>query len=311
MAYEVLQLSPIIPSGEAELHRNFRVCRWYETPDKERWLIDNAASVRAVVTGGHLGISDELLERLSELGIVAIAGVGYERVNLETTRARGIRVTNTPDVLTEDVADCAVGLMIATLRRIAAADRYVRDGRWPEKEMALTTKVWGRRYGIVGLGRIGRAIAKRLEGFGGVIGYTSRDIKPSPYAFYNSVLELAHASDVLVLTVAGGPVTRHMVGREVLDALGPEGFLINVARGSVVDEAELVAALRDERLGGAGLDVYAGEPNVPQELLTMPNVTLTPHIGSATVDARTAMARVMLSNLDAFFAGKPLPTPVC
>jgi hydroxypyruvate reductase len=311
MTYEVLQLSPIIPSGEAELHRSFRVCRWYETPDKERWLIDNAASVRAVVTGGHLGISDELLERLSELGIVAIAGVGYERVNLETARARGIRVTNTPDVLTEDVADCAVGLMIATLRRIAAADRYVRDGRWPEKEMALTTKVWGRRYGIVGLGRIGRAIATRLKGFGGVIGYTSRDIKPSPYAFYNSVLELAHASDVLVLTVAGGPVTRHMVGREVLDALGPEGFLINVARGSVVDEAELVAALRDGRLGGAGLDVYAAEPNVPQELLTMPNVTLTPHIGSATVDARTAMARVMLSNLDAFFAGKPLPTPVC
>ena len=311
MTYEVLQLSPIIPSGEAELHRSFRVCRWYETPDKERWLIDNAASVRAVVTGGHLGISDELLERLSELGIVAIAGVGYERVNLETARARGIRVTNTPDVLTEDVADCAVGLMIATLRRIAAADRYVRDGRWPEKEMELTTKVWGRRYGIVGLGRIGRAIAKRLEGFGGTIGYTSRDIKPSPYAFYNSVLELARASDILVLTVAGGPVTRHMVGREILDALGPAGFLINVARGSVVDEAELVAALRDGRLGGAGLDVYAGEPNVPQELLTMPNVTLTPHIGSATVDARTAMARVMLSNLDAFFAGKPLPTPVC
>ena len=310
MTYEVLQLSPIIPSGETELHRNYSVCRWYRTQDKEQWLAENAKSVRAVVTGGHLGISDDLLGRLPNLGIVAIAGVGYERVNLEANCARGIRVTNTPDVLTEDVADFAVGLLIATMRRIAAADRYLRDGHWAKNEMDLATKVWGRRYGIVGLGRIGQAIAKRLEGFGGSISYTSRDTKPCRYKFYRTALDLARESDVLIVTIAGGPATRNVIGREILEALGPEGFLINVARGSVVDEAELVTALRDGRLGGAGLDVYADEPSVPQELTSMLNVTLTPHIGSATIDARTMMAQVMLSNLDAFFADQPLPSAV-
>ena len=310
MTFEVLQLSAIIPSGEAELHRKYRVCRWYLTSDKERWLAENAESVRAVVTGGHVGIDNDLLGRLPNLGIVAIAGVGYERVDLERARGRGIRVTNTPDVLTEDVADFSIGLLIATMRRIAAADRYLRDGRWFEKEMELTTKVWGRRYGIVGLGRIGHAIAKRLEGFGGSIGYTSREAKRAPYTFHPTALDLARNSDVLILTIAGGPATRNLIGREIFDALGPNGFLINVARGSVVDEPALIAALRDKRLGGAGLDVYADEPQVPGELMNMPNVTLTPHIGSATTDARTSMARVMLSNLEAFFAGTPLPSAV-
>jgi hydroxypyruvate reductase len=310
MTYEVLQLSPIIPSGEVELHRSYHVCRWYQTLDKEQWLSENADSVRAVVTGGHLGISNDLLELLPNLGIVAIAGVGYERVDLEATRARGIRVTNTPDVLTEDVADFAVGLLIATMRRIAAADRYLRDGHWAKKEMELAAKVWGRHYGIVGLGRIGLAIAKRLEGFGGSIGYTSRDTKPCQYKFYKTALDLARESDVLILTIAGGPATRNAIGREILDALGPTGFLINVARGSVVDEGELIAALRDGRIRGAGLDVYADEPSVPHELTDMPNVTLTPHIGSATIDARTMMAQVMLSNLYAFFAGQPLPSAI-
>jgi hydroxypyruvate reductase len=310
MAFEVLQLSPIIPSCEPELHERYKVCRWYLTPDKERWLVENAESIRAVVTGGHLGIDNDLLERLPNLGIVAIAGVGYERVDLENARRRGIRVTNTPDALTEDVADFSIGLLIATMRRIAAADRYLRDGRWSGKEMELTTKVWGRRYGIVGLGRIGNAIARRLEGFGGSIGYTSRGAKDAPYTFHPTALDLARNSDVLIVTIAGGPATRNLIGREIFDALGPNGFLINVARGSVVDESELVAALRDKRLGGAGLDVYANEPQVPHELANLPNVTLTPHIGSATTDARTSMAKGMLSNLEAFFAGVPLPSAV-
>ena len=307
---EVLQLAPLIDSGEEELHRKYRVCRWEELPDRDRWLDDNNGSIRAVVTGGHLGITNDMLERLPSLGLIAIAGVGYEKVDLEVARARGIRVTNTPDILTEDVADLAIGLMISTLRRLPAADQHVRSGRWKAGNMELTTKVHGRRYGILGLGRIGQAIAKRLEGFDGTIAYTAREKKNVPYAYRPSVLDLAKASDVLFVTVAGGAATRDLVGREVLDALGPNGFLINVARGSIVDEPAVVAALQDKRLGGAGLDVFADEPNVPEALLAMQNVALAPHIGSATVEARTAMADLTLANLDAFFSGKPLPTPV-
>ncbi len=307
---EVLQLAPLIDSGEEELHRKYRVCRWEELPDRDRWLDDNNGSIRAVVTGGHLGITNDMLERLPSLGLIAIAGVGYEKVDLEVARARGIRVTNTPDILTEDVADLAIGLMISTLRRLPAADQHVRSGRWKAGNMELTTKVHGRRYGILGLGRIGQAIAKRLEGFDGTIAYTAREKKNVPYAYRPSVLDLAKASDVLFVTVAGGAATRDLVGREVLDALGPNGFLINVARGSIVDEPAVVAALQDKRLGGAGLDVFADEPNVPEALLAMQNVALAPHIGSATVEARTVMADLTLANLDAFFSGKPLPTPV-
>lgn len=310
MPIDVLQLTPLIAAGDEELHRNYSVCRWYDLPDRERWLDENNASIRAVITAGHLGISSEMFRRLPSLGLVAIAGVGYEKVDLDAARERGIRVTNTPDVLTDDVADLAVGLMIATMRQIAAADRYVRDGRWIAGEMDLAAGVSGRRYGIVGFGRIGQAVARRLEGFGGSIAYTSRTKKQGPHAFHSTALDLARESDVLIVTAAAGPATRNLVGRAVLDALGPAGFLINVARGSIVDETELIAALQDRRLAAAGLDVYADEPRVPPALSALPNVTLTPHIGSATVDARLAMARLMLANLDAFYAGHPLPTPV-
>jgi len=310
MPMDVLQLIPLIAAGDEELHRNYKVSRWYDLPDRERWLDQHGGSVRAVVTAGHLGIDNEMLRRLPSLGLVAIAGVGYEKVDLETARERGIRVTNTPDVLTEDVADLAIGLTIATMRRIAAADRYVRVGNWISGDMELATKVSGRRYGIVGFGRIGQAVARRLEGFGGSIAYTSRTKKQSPYAYHSTVLDLAHASDVLIVTVAAGAETKNLVGRAVLDALGPAGFLINVARGSIIDETELIAALQDRRLAAAGLDVFADEPRVPEALAALPNVTLTPHIGSATVDARLAMARLMLENLGAFYAGRPLPTPV-
>jgi hydroxypyruvate reductase len=285
MPVEVLQLVSLVPAVDAELHQNYSVCRWDELPDQERWLDQNNASIRAVVTG-------------------------YERVDLEAARRRGVRVTNTPDVLTEDVADFAVGLMIATMRRIAAGDRFVRDGSWLSGGMDLASKVSGRRHGIVGLGRIGQAVARRLEGFGGSIAYTARGPKQVPYAYHATALDLAHACDTLIVTVAGGPPTQNLIGRAVLDALGPSGFLINVARGSIVSEPELIAALQEGRLGGAGLDVYADEPRVPAALAALPNVTLTPHIGSATGAARTAMARQMLANLDAFYAGRPLPSAV-
>jgi len=310
MPVEVLQLTPLVAAGDEELHRNYSVCRWDELPDKERWLDENDAGIRAVVTGGHLGISNDMLRRLPSLGIVAIAGVGYERVDLDVARGRGVRVTNTPDALTDDVADFSIGLMIATMRQIAAGDRFVRDGSWLSGPMPLASKVSGRNYGIVGLGRIGQAVARRLEGFGGTIAYTARAPKEVPYAFHATALDLARACDTLIVTIAGGLATRNLIGRQVLDALGPAGFLVNVARGSIVDEAELAAALQEGRLGGAGLDVYADEPNVPPALAALPTVTLTPHIGSATTHARAAMARQMLANLDAFYAGRPLPNAV-
>jgi hydroxypyruvate reductase len=310
MSVEILQLLPLAAAGDKELHEKYNVCRWYGLPDKERWLDEYNASIRAVITGGHLGISNEMLRRLPSLGIVAIAGVGYDKIDLKEARERGIRVTNTPDVLTDDAADLAIGLMIATMRRIAAADRFVRDGSWASGPIELATKASGRRYGIVGFGRIGQAIARRLDGFGGSIAYIAREQKQVPYKFYPTVVDLARASDVLVICVTGGSATHNLIGREVFDALGPSGFLVNVSRGSIVDETELVAALQEGRLGGAGLDVYADEPRVPPALTILRNVTLTPHIGSATVSTREAMARLVLANLHAFYAGQPLPTAV-
>jgi lactate dehydrogenase-like 2-hydroxyacid dehydrogenase len=310
MPVEILQLSPLIAVGDEELRRTYSVCRWSDLPDRDRWLEEHSGSIRAVVTGGHAGISNEMLGRLPALGIVAIAGVGYDKVDLKLAAARGIRVTNTPDVLTEDVADLTVGLMIATLRRIAAAERFARDGRWTSGPMELTTKASGRRYGIVGLGRIGKAVARRLEGFGGSIAYSARTRYSVPYDYYATARDLAQACDVLLITVAGGPATRNLIDREVLDALGPDGFLINVARGSIVDEGELILALQEGRIAGAGLDVYADEPRISPSLLALPNVTLTPHIGSATNEARRAMARGVLANLAAFYAGEPLPGQV-
>lgn len=310
MSLHVLELSPIIESGEEELHRTYDVCRWPGVSDPDAWLDRNGASVRAVVTGGHLGITNEMMQRLPSLGIVAIAGVGFDRVDLDMARKRGVRVTNTPNVLTEDVADFALGLMVATLRRIQRGDDYIRNGRWPDGEMALARKVSGRRYGIIGLGRIGQAIAKRLQGFGGSIAYTDVKRQDAPYTFYPSLVELADNSDILIVAAAGGTTTRDLVGRDVLAALGPSGYLINVARGTIVDQGALIEALEQGRLAGAGLDVFADEPNVPDALLKHPNVTVTPHIASATVEAREQMARLMLDNLAAFFAGRPLPTPV-
>ena len=310
MPVEVLQLTPLIKSGDDELHKSYQVCRWFDLPDRENWLDENGGSIRAVVTAGHLGITNEMRKRLPALGIVAIAGVGYERVDLEEARAHGIRVSNTPRILTDDVADFAIGLMIATMRRIPAADHHLRHGHWTSGEMPLTTKVSGRRYGIYGLGQIGQAVAQRLQGFGGTIAYTSTAPKDVSYAFHPTLLELAKASDILFLTAAASSATRNIVDRKIFDALGPSGVLVNVARGAIVHEQDLIAALEEGRLGAAGLDVYADEPNVPPALSALANTVLTPHVGSATVDAREAMAQLMLANLEAFFTGQPLPTPV-
>ena len=307
---KILLLSPLRPSLLAALKGAYDVTPFYAEADPAGWLAAHAGSVEAVVTAGHYGIPSELMAALPALRIIAINGVGYDRVDLAAARARGIRVTNTPDVLTDDVADLAVGLTIALLRRLPHAHAHVAAGRWPSGEMALSRKVSGKRFGIMGMGRIGQAVARRLAAFDGVISYTSNTDKPVPYPRLATVEQLAAASDVLVVCAAASPATRRVVGRAVFDALGPQGALVNIARGSIVDEPELVLALQEGRLGGAALDVFEDEPRVPAALLQMDNVVLTPHIASATDETRTAMGQLMMDNLAAFVAGRPLPTPV-
>ena len=268
--------------------------------------------IRAAISGGN-GIDAATMDAAPDLEMVALVVVGYDRVDLAHARARGIAVTNTPDVLTDDVADLAIGLMIAVARRLPAQDLYVRQGRWVREGLPpLTRRASGRKIGILGLGRIGQAIAARAQPFASEIGYFSRKPRSegADYLYFDDVVSLAQWADTLIVAVSGGPATAGLVDKKVIEALGPDGILVNIARGSVVDEPELVAALRDKRLGAAGLDVFADEPNVPEALLGLDNVVLIPHQGSATTETRQAMADLALANLDAFFEGKPLITPV-
>ena len=306
----LLQLGSIRSDIQAQLHATYTVHLYDQLPAPQEWLATHGAQIEGVVTGGHNGIAATLMNALPNLKIVAINGVGYDRVDLDLAKAKGIRVTNTPDVLTDDVADLAIGLTIGVMRRLHHAHAFVAAGHWPNKALPLARKVSGKRFGIFGMGRIGQAVAHRLAAFGGTISYTGPTVKNVPYRFVPGLLQLAQESDVLVICAAASAATRVVVDRHVLDALGPQGTLVNIARGSIVDEPALVAALQDGRLGAAGLDVFADEPNVPDALLTMENVLLTPHIASATDETRLAMGQLMLDNLAAFFAGSPLLTPV-
>jgi hydroxypyruvate reductase len=271
-----------------------------------------APTIRAVTGGGESQVPRLLMDQLPALEMVSIMGVGYDKVDVPASLEKGIPVTHTPDVLNDEVADLAIGLMLSVARRIPQADRYVREGKWASAgNMPLARKMSGARLGIVGLGRIGNAIAKRAEAFGMSIAYTSRSAKPGcAYAYHPSAAALAANVDFLVIITPGGAGTRHLVNAEVLRALGPRGFLINVARGSVVDEQALLAALRQGTIGGAGLDVYENEPHVPEGFWALDNVVLTPHMASATRETRQAMADLALANLQAHFSGRPLHTPV-
>jgi len=268
--------------------------------------------IRAALCGGD-GIDAATMDAMPDLEMIANVGVGYDRIDIGHARARRIAVTNTPDVLTDDVADLAIALILAVARRVPAYDLYLRQGRWAaEGPPPLARRASGRRIGVLGLGRIGQAIAKRAQPFASQIGYFSRHPKSeaTDYRYFDDPVRLASWADILVIAVSGGPATAGLVGRRLIEALGPDGTLINVSRGSVVDEAELVAALRDGRLGSAGLDVFAQEPHVPEALLVLENVVLLPHQGSATHETRKAMADLALANLAAFFAGEPLLTPI-
>lgn len=311
MKPEILMIEPLTPEAEAELDANYRVHRLFQAADPAKMVAEIGPRVRAVVTGGAHGISNAVFDALPALEIIAINGIGTDAVDLERARTHKIRVTTTPDVLTEDVADLALALMLAVSRRICVADRFVRAGSWPHGHLPLPARVNGKRLGILGLGRVGRAVARRAQAFSMPIAYNN----PHPVAgeslrFEPDLVALAGQSDFLVVAASGGAATRNLVDRGVLDALGPDGILINVARGSVVDEPALVAALAEGRLGGAGLDVFAHEPEVPQALWAMDNVVLQPHQASATVETRRAMADLVLANLAAHFAGREPLTPV-
>jgi lactate dehydrogenase-like 2-hydroxyacid dehydrogenase len=270
-----------------------------------------APRIRGIAAMGESRVSSELLAQLPKLEVVSVFGVGYDGIDTDAARQRGVCVTHTPDVLTDDVADLAMGLLLSIARRIPQADQHVRNGRWPSGPMPLGRKVSGARIGIVGLGRIGKAIARRAQAFDMAVAYTARTEKPdSGYAFYQDAKTLAAAVDFLVVITPGGAGTRHLIDAEVLTALGDQGFLINVARGSVVDESALLQALQSGVIAGAALDVFENEPNVPAELWSMSNVVLTPHMASATRQTRQAMADLAFANMKAGLAGEPLLTPV-
>lgn len=309
----VLQVGPLKASLAQTLQDDYAA---YVLPDsstdREAFLSSHGADITAVVTSGRTGVDAGLMSVLPNLGAVVNFGVGYDTTDVDAAAERGVAVSNTPDVLTDCVADTAVGLMIDVMRRFSAADRYVRAGRWPVDGMyPLTRQVSNTHVGIIGLGRIGSAIAKRLSAFGCTVSYHNRNqVAESPYTYVSSAEELAERVDVLVIAAAGGSGTAKLVNREVIDALGADGYLVNIARGSVVDEVALVEALAAGRIAGAGLDVFADEPNVPDALLAMDNVVVLPHVGSGTVQTRAAMEALTLRNLDSFLATGALVTPV-
>jgi hydroxypyruvate reductase len=312
MKPEILLLESMMPELEAKLDAAYTVHRPDTAPDRAAFISAAGPGVRGIVTGGGIGVSNAIAEALPKLEIIAINGVGTDAVDLARAKANGVRVTNTPDVLTDDVADLGMALMLAASRQVAAGDRFVRAGKWAAGEgLPLAHKVTGKQLGILGMGRIGRAIGKRAEGFGMHIAYTDiSEFGDLPYRYVPNLPELARDSDILIVAASGGAQSRGIVDREVMDALGKDGILVNVARGSVVDEPALVAALQAGTLGGAGLDVFADEPNVPPALLTMGHVVLQPHRASATVETRLAMGELVLANLAAHFAGEALLTLV-
>ncbi len=311
MSAEILVVAPIPPSTVEPLEKAFTTHYLTKAPDKAKMLAELGPRIRGVMTSGGAGINGETIGKLPKLEIVAVVGVGYDPVDLPACKARGIRVTNTPDVLTDDVADVAIGMMLNVMRRFVAADKFVRAGDWLKGGQALTEKVGGKTVGIIGMGRIGQAIARRAAAMECKIAYHGpREKKDVPYRYYANLVEMARDASVVIAACPGGEATRGIVNAQVIEALGTKGYLVNISRGSVVDEPALVKALVEGKLGGAGLDVFVDEPKVPEALFALDNVVLAPHVGSATRETRRAMGDLAVANLVAHFGGKPLLTPV-
>jgi lactate dehydrogenase-like 2-hydroxyacid dehydrogenase len=309
---EILMPAPMLASVVAALEKQFVLhCLWKEA-DADAFLATHGSRIRGLAASTLAGRIDAAwFDRLPALEIVANFGVGYDNLDAQAAAARGIVVTNTPGVLDEEVADLTLALLLATLRRIPQADRYVREGKWQSGPFPLSPTLRGRKIGILGLGAIGKAVARRLEAFGVPIAYHGRSRQAGvAYEYHASPATLATAVDVLIAVVPGGPATKHLIDAEVLAALGPTGVLVNVARGSVVDQDALIEALETGRILTAGLDVYENEPHVPDALRAMPNVVLLPHIGSASEHTRAAMGQLVVDNLTGWFSTGRAISPV-
>lgn len=309
----ILQVGPYPQWDEEPLNEAFQVHRYFEAEDKQAFLSQVGPQVRGIATRGELGANRTMIEACPNLEVISVYGVGYDAVDLGACRERGIRVTNTPDVLTNDVADLGIAMMLVQSRGIIGAETWVKDGSWAAKGLyPLKRRVWGRKAGVLGLGRIGFEVAKRLRGFDMDIAYS--DVSAKPYAegmeFVSDPVELARRSDFLFITLAASAETRHIVGRAVIEALGPEGMLINISRASNIDEDALLEALESRQLGSAALDVFEGEPKLNPRFLALDNVLLQPHHASGTVETRKAMGQLVRDNLMAHFDGRALLTPV-
>jgi lactate dehydrogenase-like 2-hydroxyacid dehydrogenase len=310
---EILQVGPYPAWDEEKLNASFTMHRYFEVADKAGFIAEKSAGIRGIATRGELGANRALIEALPKLEVISVYGVGYDAVDLEAAGKRGIRVTNTPDVLTKDVADLGIAMMLAQSRGIIGAESWVTSGNWVEKGLyPLKRRVHGRHAGVLGLGRIGYEVARRLSGFDMDIAYS--DIGPKDFApnwtFVADPVELAAHSDFLFVTLAASAMTRHVVGRRVIEALGPEGMLINISRASNIDEDALLDALESGALGSAALDVFEGEPRINPRFLALDNVLLQPHHASGTIETRKAMGALVYDNLLAHFEGRALLTPV-
>ncbi|MBP2236464.1 lactate dehydrogenase-like 2-hydroxyacid dehydrogenase [Sinorhizobium kostiense] len=310
---KILLMGPYPDWDLVDLENRYAVHKIYEASDRHAYISEHGPNIRAIATRGELGASAALIQNLPKLEIISVYGVGYDAVDLASCRERGIRVTNTPDVLTNDVADLGVAMMLCQSRGMIGAERWVTDGSWAAKGLyPLKRRVWGRRAGVLGLGRIGFEVAKRLRGFDMDIAYS--DVAEKPHAegmtFVADPVALAERSDFLFVTLAASAATRHIVSRDVIAALGPEGMLINISRASNIDEEALLDALGSGVLGAAALDVFEGEPKLNPRFLALDNVLLQPHHASGTVETRKAMGQLVRDNLAAHFAGAPLITPV-
>ena len=311
MKLRVLQKGAYMPALETALATEFDVHQLWKEPDQAAYLASHGSEFVGLATSARWGADAALIDALPNLKVISSFGVGYDTIDVNAAAKRGVLVGNTPDVLNDCVADIAFGLLIDVARGISASERFVRRGDWQRGAFPLQTRVSGKRLGILGLGRIGRAIAKRASGFDMEMRYHNRRrVEDVGFTYETSLTDLARWADFLVVASAGGPETRHLVSAEVLSALGPHGFLINIARGSVIDEAALVNALVNKKIAGAGLDVFENEPQVPEALLSLDNVVLLPHIASGTHETRQAMADLTLANLRSFFAEGRLLTPV-
>ena len=311
MKPDLLILAPLPDFLRHPLEASFTCHDFFHADDRELLLRENGTAIRAIVQSGGTVAPIELLERLPALEIITVFGVGYDGVPVEYCKGRGIHITNTPDVLTDDVADIAVALVHMTSRSLPAAERFLLRGAWEKGAFPLTWSLKQKVAGIVGLGRIGKAIASRLAASGMSISYTGRHRQTEvDYAFHSTLGELADVADFLIIACPGGEATRHLINENILNQLGPEGTLINISRGSVVDETALIHALEKGAIRAAGLDVYETEPLVPPALSALSNVVILPHVGSATWETRNAMADLSVKNLRAHFSGQPLLTPV-